>query len=36
MYEHHCSECQKIWFDREYDSLCPNCWCGKYTTEYVD
>ena len=36
MLEHKCKECLNVWQDKEYDTVCPNCWCGDYTTEIVE
>lgn len=36
MLEHKCKECGEVWRDHEYDTVCPNCWSGKYTTEPVE
>ena len=36
MLEHKCKECRNIWHDNEYDTCCPNCWSGEYTTEYAE
>lgn len=36
MLEHKSKECLNVWRDREYDTFCPNCWCGDYTTEWAE